>query len=188
MKFNFILAVSLVFLMSFGVFAQNAKSKTEPIGVGAIAPDFTLSDETGKQVSLSKVGKTTVLVFYRGYWCPFCARQLAELRNLLNKDDNIALYAVSIDNPETSKTFGEKIAKDGKGALGFPILSDPNHKTIDNYGLFDTTYVGKGVEGIPHPAIYILDKNRKIVWAKIEYDYKKRPTNEDIRAELAKLK
>ena len=87
-----------------------------------------------------------------------------------------------------SKTFGEKIAKDGKGALGFPILSDPNHKTIDNYGLFDTTYVGKGVEGIPHPAIYILDKNRKIVWAKIEYDYKKRPTNEDIRAELAKLK
>ena len=188
MKFNFILAVTLVFVFSFSNLGQNAKSKTEPIAVGATAPDFTLSDENGKQVSLSKTGKTTVLVFYRGYWCPFCARQLAELRTLLNKDDNAALYAVSVDNPETSRTFGEKIAKDGKGALGFPILSDPNHKTIDAYGLFDTAYVGKGVEGIPHPAIYILDKNRKIVWAKIETDYKNRPTNQDIRAELIKIK
>jgi hypothetical protein len=54
--------------------------------------------------------------------------------------------------------------------------------------LFDTDYIGQGTEGIPHPAIYILDKNRKIVWAKIESDYKKRPTNTDLRAELDKLK
>ena len=81
----------------------------------------------------------------------------------------------------------EKIAKDGKGAINFPILSDPNHQTIDAYGLFDPTYIGKGVEGIPHPSIYILDKKRKVVWAKIEPDYRKRPTNEEIRAELKKL-
>jgi peroxiredoxin len=81
-----------------------------------------------------------------------------------------------------------KIAKDGKGELNFPLLSDAAHKTIDAYGLFDTDYIGQGIEGIPHPAIYILDKNRKIVWAKIESDYKKRPTNAAIRAELDKLK
>lgn len=81
-----------------------------------------------------------------------------------------------------------KIAKDGKGEVTFPILSDAGHKTIDAYGLFDPAYVGKGIEGIPHPAVYILDKNRKIVWAKIESDYKVRPTNADIRAELDKLK
>ena len=80
-----------------------------------------------------------------------------------------------------------KIAKDGKGTVNFPILSDPNHQTIDAYGLFDSTYIGKGVEGIPHPSIYILDKKRKVVWAKIEPDYRKRPTNEEIRAELKKL-
>lgn len=81
-----------------------------------------------------------------------------------------------------------KIAKDGKGELKFPILSDIDHKTIDAYGLFDPAYVGKGVEGIPHPAIYILDKSRKILWAKVESDYRKRPTNEEIRTELDKLK
>ena len=81
-----------------------------------------------------------------------------------------------------------KIAKDGKGEVNFPLLSDPEHKTIDAYGLFDPAYVGQDFEGIPHPAIYILDKKRKIVWAKVESDYRKRPTNEDIRTELNKLK
>ena len=82
----------------------------------------------------------------------------------------------------------EKIAKDGKGALPFPILSDPNHKTVDEYGLFDTAYIGKGVEGIPHPTVLILDKKRKILFVKIEPDYKKRPTNAELRVELDKLK
>ena len=81
-----------------------------------------------------------------------------------------------------------KIAKDGKGEVNFPILSDPKHKTIDAYGLFDPAYTGQDFEGIPHPAVYILDKNRKIVWAKVEPDYRKRPTNEEIRTELNKLK
>lgn len=81
-----------------------------------------------------------------------------------------------------------KIAKDGKGEINFPLLSDPDHKTIDAYGLFDPAYIGKGVEGIPHPTVFILDKNRKIVWARVEEDYRKRPTNAEIRAELDKLK
>ncbi len=68
------------------------------------------------------------------------------------------------------------------------MLSDPNHQTIDAYGLFDPVYIGKGVEGIPHPAVYVLDKNRKVLWSKVESDYKYRPTNEEIRAELDKIK
>jgi peroxiredoxin len=113
---------------------------------------------------------------------------LAELRSLLKPNEDVLLYAVSVDDAEKSKGLIEKITKDGKGAVNFSLLSDPGHKTIDAYGLFDPAYVGKGVEGIPHPAVYILDKNRKIVWARVEADYRKRPTNEEIRAELGKLK
>ena len=102
--------------------------------------------------------------------------------------ENISLYAVSVDAAEKTKGLMTKIAKDGKGEVNFPLLSDPEHKTIDAYGLFDPAYVGQDFEGIPHPAIYILDKKRKIVWAKVESDYRKRPTNEDIRTELNKLK
>jgi peroxiredoxin len=107
---------------------------------------------------------------------------------LLKPSEKVTLYAISIDSAEQSQELLKKIAKDGKGEVSFPLLSDPNHKTIDAYGLFDPAYVGEKVEGIPHPAVYILDKNRKIVWAKVETDYRKRPTNEEIRAELDKLK
>ncbi len=87
-----------------------------------------------------------------------------------------------------SLEFAKKIASDGKGEVGFPLLSDPEHRTIDAYGLRDPAYEGQKVYGIPHPAVYVIDKQGKVTWAKIESDYKQRPTNEEIRAVLDSLK
>ena len=106
----------------------------------------------------------------------------------MNPGEKVTLLAISIDNAATSKAFAEKIAKDGKGAIAFPILSDPMHRTIDAYGVYDPAYAGQQFDGIPHPAVFILDRNRKIVWAKVEADYRKRPANPEIRAELEKMK
>lgn len=44
------------------------RSKTEPLKVGEIAPDFSLLDQNGKKITLSKAKNAVVLVFYRGYW------------------------------------------------------------------------------------------------------------------------
>jgi cytochrome oxidase Cu insertion factor (SCO1/SenC/PrrC family) len=60
-------AVALSILIS-NAGAQTAASRTEPLKVGAIAPDFTLTDTNGKPVKLSAIKQPTVLVFYRGYW------------------------------------------------------------------------------------------------------------------------
>lgn len=188
MKFRILLFIALIFAVNLEVFAQKVKSNTEPLQTGAIAPDFTLSSNTDKQVTLSKVNKPTVLVFYRGYWWPYCVRQLADLRKLLEVDENIALFAISVDTAEKSKIMMQKVAKDGKGEIMFPLLSDPNHETIDNYGLFDTRYMGRGEEGIPQTAIYILDKERKIIWANVSPDYRNRPTIETLRMEINKFK
>lgn len=87
-----------------------------------------------------------------------------------------------------SKNFAAKIASDGKGAVDFPLLSDPDHKIIDVYGLRDPAYEGQQVYGIPHPAVYLIDKNGKVVWAKVESNYRERPTNQDIRAALDAIK
>ncbi len=98
------------------------------------------------------------------------------------------LYAISIDPPEVSKKFAGKIAADGKGQLNFPLLSDPEHKTVDLYGLLDPSYKGQDVYGIPHPAVYIIDKSGRVSWAKIESNYRERPVNGEIRAGLDALK
>lgn len=50
--------------------AAAAAARTSPVGVGEVAPDFTLEDQDGRGVTLSQSrGKSpVVLVFYRGYW------------------------------------------------------------------------------------------------------------------------
>jgi len=106
----------------------------------------------------------------------------------LKKNESVKLFAISVDPPDVSKSFVDKIASDGKGAINFPLLSDPEHKTIDAYGLRDPAYNGQKVEGIPHPAVYVIDKQGKVGWARIESDYKQRPANEEIRAALESLK
>ena len=98
------------------------------------------------------------------------------------------LYAISVDPPEVSQEFARKIAMDGKGEINFPFLSDPDHKTIDAYGLHDPAYDGQKFAGIPHPAVYVIDKNGKVIWAKIEANYRERPAIEEIRAAINALK
>ena len=106
----------------------------------------------------------------------------------MKKGENVKLYAISVDPPDVSKTFAEKLGSDNKGAITFPILSDPDHKIIDAYGLRDPAYEGQKVYGIPHPAVYVIDKSGKVTWAKIESNYRERPKNEEIRAALDALK
>jgi peroxiredoxin len=106
----------------------------------------------------------------------------------LKKGENVKLYAISVDPPDVSKTFAEKLGSDNKGAITFPILSDLDHKIIDAYGLRDPAYEGQKVYGIPHPAVYVIDKSGKVAWAKIESNYRERPKNEEIRAALDALK
>jgi peroxiredoxin len=113
---------------------------------------------------------------------------LAGLRTLLKKNENVKIFAISVDPPDVSKSFAEKIASDGKGAINFPLLSDPDHKIIDTYGLRNSAYEGQKVYRIPHPAVYVIDKQGKVSWAKIESDYKQRPTNQEIRTALDSLK
>lgn len=113
---------------------------------------------------------------------------MAGLRTLLKKSENVKLYAISVDPPEVSKDFAAKLAADGRGEINFPLLSDPDHRTIDAYGLHDPAYDGGKFNGIPHAAVYVIDKNGIVAWARIESNYRERPANDEIRAALNALK
>ncbi len=106
----------------------------------------------------------------------------------MKPEESVSLYAISVDSPDESKEFAGKIAADGQGEIKFSLLSDPQHRTIDAYGLRDPAYKGQEVEGIPHPAVYVIDKTGRVAWSKVEADYRKRPTNDEIRAALDSLR
>ncbi len=112
---------------------------------------------------------------------------MAELRTLVKGDEQLNVYAISVDSPAESKQFAEKISGDGKGGVSFPILSDTGHRVIDAYGIRDPDYNGQKFEGIPRPSVYIIDKDGKVAWARVEKDYKERPINDEVRAALKNL-
>lgn len=93
-----------------------------------------------------------------------------------------------MDTAEQSREFIEKVAADGRGKISFPLLSDPQHQVIDEYGLQDPRYLKQKREGIPYPAAYVIDKSGRIVWSRIDIDFRERPPNAEIRTALDALK
>jgi peroxiredoxin len=64
----------------------------------------------------------------------------------------------------------------------YTFLSDPGHRVIDRYGLFNP--VGRGW---PHPTAYLIDRSGRVRWKFTEVNYKIRPTNEMILEALSRL-
>jgi peroxiredoxin len=94
--------------------------------------------------------------------------------------DKVEILAVSIDPHERSTFLRDKL-KDQSG-FNFPLLSDANHRVIDRYGLLNE----QSQRGWPHPATYVIDRGGKVRWKFVEVDYKLRPTNEDVLAQIKK--
>ena len=107
---------------------------------------------------------------------------------MLKPNEPVALWAISVDPAEDSKIFSERVGRDGKGGIAFPLLSDPQHKTIDAYGLQDPRYLKLKQEGIPWPTTYVIDKDGKVAWVRIDRDHTVRPLNAEIRAALEALR
>lgn len=113
---------------------------------------------------------------------------MAELRSLLKPAEQVDLWAISVDTHEQSREFAEKIAADGRGPVQFPLLSDPQHRVIDAYGLQDPRYLKLDKEGIPYPTAYVIDKSGRVAWRRIDENFRERPATSEIRAALDALR
>jgi len=109
---------------------------SDPLPVGAAAPDFTLPDDSGRPVSLSALrGKNVALVFYPGDDTPGCTKQLCDLRDNWDslKTRNVQVFGV---NPQSA---GSHLKFREKRKLPFPLLVDKGQKVAALYhasGLF----------------------------------------------------
>ena len=93
-------------------------------------------------------------------------------------------YAISRDTTSESRDLARKIEADKRGVIGFSMLSDPHSNTIDRYGLRDPAYAKEKINGVPRPAVFVLDAQGRVRWAKVETDYRERPTSEEVAAAL----
>jgi thioredoxin-dependent peroxiredoxin len=112
---------------------------------GDPAPDFTLSDQEGNEVSLSGLkGKTVVLYFYPKADTPGCTTQACGVRDHRADYETAGAVVLGV-SPDPVK----KVAKfDAKYSLGFPLLADEDHAVAEAYGvwveksMYGRTYMG----------------------------------------------
>lgn len=155
--------------------------------VGQSAPDFTLPDAFGNQVSLGNLltRGPVVISFYRGEWCPFCNLELRGLQEALPqmKALGATLIAVSPEKPDNGIIATEK------NKLTFPVLSDFNNTVARRFGI--VFRVGEELQAfsknvfkndlalrngedsyeLPVPATYVIDAKGIIRFAHVDVDY-----------------
>ncbi len=119
---------------------------TDRLQPGDTAPGFTLTDDTGAEVSLADfAGRTVVLYAYPAAMTPGCTTESCDFRDSLS-----ALQAAGIDVVGISPDKPTKLAKfREKEALTFPLVSDPDKEVLAAYGAFgEKKMYGKTTMGV----------------------------------------
>ena len=151
--------------------------------IGTKAPDFTLKDKDGREVSLSDfVGKRVVLYFYPKDNTPGCTTEACTLRDAWTDltEAGLKVLGVSADSVKSHQNFA------GKYKLPFPLLSDPSKKMIESYGaLVKKKMFGKEFLGIKRMS-FLINPEGKI--AKIYLKVKPAQHASEVLADLAKLR
>jgi thioredoxin-dependent peroxiredoxin len=113
---------------------------------GDLAPDFTLPDADGNQVSLSALrGQQVIIYFYPAAMTPGCTKQACDFRDSRSdlSDAGFTVLGISPDAPAKLAKFRDK------EGLTFPLLSDPGRDVLRAYGAFgEKTMYGKTTTGV----------------------------------------
>jgi peroxiredoxin Q/BCP len=129
------------------------------INVNDKAPEFTLQDENGKEVSLKSLkGKVVVLYFYPRADTPGCTIEACEFRDTYKQmqKTGAVLLGISPDTPKAQKKFQEKFK------LPFSLLADADKKVADAFGVLqEKNMYGKKVMGIVRTT-FIIGPDGKI--------------------------
>ncbi|GLV51734.1 putative peroxiredoxin [Thermobispora bispora] len=126
---------------------------------GDPAPDFTLPDADGEEVSLAAFrGKRVILYFYPAAMTPGCTKQACDFRDNLGvfTEKGYAVLGISKDTPERLRRFRER---DG---LTFPLLSDRDlvvHKAYGAYG--EKQNYGRTVQGVIR-STFVIDGDGRV--------------------------
>lgn len=194
------LAVLLFFIVGLSVSCSDKKGATyatvplsaeaiNPILIGSKIPQLSLTEVDGSSFDLNKAvsKKPSILLFYRGGWCPFCTMQLKKLRTITPQllTMGYQIIAITTDRPEKIReTIKEHkpnytILSDSsmKAARAFGIafkVNDDLIKKYTEYGIDLEDASGEKHHLLPVPAVYVIDIKGIIQFAYVNPNYKVR--------------
>ncbi|MBM6399318.1 peroxiredoxin [Phycicoccus sonneratiae] len=153
---------------------------TRPLAVGDLAPDFTLRDQNGADVSLSALTaeKNVVVVFYPWAFSGICTGELDEIRDHLERfvSDDLQVVCVSCD-----AVFSIRAWADIQGYF-FPLLSDawPHGAVARAYGVLNEG------SGAAQRGTFLVGRDGRIAWTLVNGPGEPRDFS-DLPSEVAAL-
>jgi peroxiredoxin Q/BCP len=126
---------------------------------GDPAPDFTLTSDTGEEVTLSGLrGRKVIVYFYPAAMTPGCTKQACDFTDSLDslRGAGYEVLGISPDKPEKLAKFRER------DALTITLLSDPDKSVMQAWGAFgEKKLYGKVVEGVIR-STFVLDEQGRV--------------------------
>jgi mycoredoxin-dependent peroxiredoxin len=148
------------------------------VEIGRAAPDFTLVNQAGDNVTLSALrGRKVVLVFYPFAFSGICTGELCSLRDRRGEfDDDTVMLGISVDTKHALRVFAEQ------EGLGFDLLSDfwPHGEVAQAYGVFLPE------RGMATRGTFVIDREGIVRWCVVNGPGEARSVD-DYRDALAAL-
>lgn len=177
-----------------------AQEKPEGLFINSKAPDFKAKDQSGVEINLKDLRKKgpVVILFYRGYWCPYCNKELTRFQDSLAYITAKGAQLIAI-TPEQAEGVTKTVEKT---KASFPIISDKDmtltklyagsfevdEKTRMRYKSFSIDLFENNAQKekayLPVPAVYVINKDGTVTYRYFEADYRRRPWVKDILAVL----
>jgi peroxiredoxin len=152
------------------------------LAVGQKTPAFSVRDQFGRVQTLEtlKGRNGTVLLFFRSAdWWPFCKGQLVQLQGAIPRFEKqgVKLAAISYDTEEILKYFADR------HKIEYPMLADPDSKTIKAYGVLNQEATGMQ-RGFARPGYFFIGPDGIIKEKFFEAKYRERLSGNNVISKL----
>ncbi|MGR8932246.1 MAG: peroxiredoxin family protein [Gammaproteobacteria bacterium] len=168
-------------LYAYWFSSYGGRRSNRKIALGAVLPDFTLRDAYGAKLSSAQLtDKPSILIFYRGNWCPLCVAQIKELVGRYREISALGVR-VALISPQP---HGNTVALAKKFDVQFDFLTDDGNAAARSLGIDQAHGLPMGMQMLGYasetvlPTVIITDQSGKVVWTHETDNYRIRPEPE----------
>ncbi|RNC79895.1 MAG: AhpC/TSA family protein [Balneola sp.] len=187
-----LLLTILSLLLSSSSIAQtipDSPTKVNPILINSTIPDVSLKNIDGEDVNLRELAaqQPTMIVFYRGGWCPYCTRHMGELQQIEEEivEMGYQILAISVDRPEALKktltdvelTYTLLSDSPADALKGFGVAYTLDSQTVERYKAYGIDLEkdsGYDHHILPAPAVFLIDTEGTVKFQYVNPDHRER--------------
>lgn len=154
------------------------RQPTAALQIGKVLPEFSLRDIKGNNISSAYFrDKASIIIFFRGNWCPLCIAQVKEIAAQYRAIESLG-FRVALVSPQS---HNKTIALSSRFDVRFEFFTDNNNSAARILGIDDPHGLPLGMQMLGYdtesvmPTVMITDQEGKVIWSHETDNYRVRP-------------